>query len=447
MAKKGIERPLGPTEEMFWRFDALSPLNFSFAARIAGDLDLGELRQAIDAVQMRHPLLRVRVECDSKDVPWFRLGAGRIPLHVRDVGVEETWSAVEASLNTSLDSVHGPMAYFVLLRHGPGDATLQLVFHHAISDGRSAVFMLRDLLLSLARQRRYEMADLVELPPAGYYGDRIPTIEHYEGLDGLRTAWKTLKASVRFLEGAGLPVGLKTEGAEQAPPVEPKIFVEPRFLSGHALKRLLDRAKKERTTMQCVLNAALSMSVAEDSPPGPLQRTSCTQVVDIRSRLVPPVEDDVGCFASGVTSLHSIDASTRFWPFAREIRAHMDHSMATPLPFFHQAMHTVYTNLGRGLGFSEPRVFSEVMSSIHPEGLAVSNLGRVELHVEGSPIRITELAFATNTSVLNDLSTSAVTYGGRMTWAFNGSSKLGRERVARIDDRSMQKIAEAVESE
>lgn len=438
-----IERRLGPTEDMYWRFDALSPLNFAVNARIRGALQQEQLRAAIDAVQLRHPLLRVRVQCDANHVPWFRHGAGPVQLSEREAGVDQTWAVLEQGLDTAIDSANGPMLRVELLRHGPSDATLQIVFHHAISDGRSAVFLLRDLLQSMAQQARGEAPWLEPLPPAGYYGDRIPALDR-GGMKGLQTAWKTLKAAALFMEGAGLPVGLQTEAQRTARSDASRVFVEVRVLEGDALGRLVARAKRERTTVQCVLNAALSLSVVEDSPTGPMQRTGCTQVVDIRARLVPPVGEDCGCFATGITSLHSVDATTEFWSFAREIREHMDHSIATPLPFFHAAMHGVVTNVVHGLRLSNRKKFSEVMNSMHPEGLAVSNLGRVEVKVPGSPVEITGLAFATNTSVLNDLSTSAVTYGDRMTWAFNGSSILTRARIARIADRSMQLIADAV---
>lgn len=441
-----LERALGPTEEMYWRFDALSPLNFGVTARIRGPLDMGQLREAIDAVQRRHPLLRVHVECDSNDVPWFREGVGPIRLVTIDAPPHRTWPSLERALNYSIETKFGPMLYFVLIRHAPEDATLQIIFHHAISDGRSATFLVRDLLQSLAQQARGESPDLVPLPPAGYYGDRIPAFDPLGSIEKLRTAWKTVKAAAFFVRGIGLPVGLHTSRERGPQSSEHRILVEPRFLEREELARVLERARRESTTLQCVLNAALSLSVAEDSPTRRLQRTSCTQVVDIRARLEPPVGEDCGLFATGLTSLHQAGHTTDFWPFAREIRKHMDQSISTPLPFFHAAVHGVVSSLVHGVRLSDSKRFSEIMNSIHPEGLAVSNLGRVTISVEGSPVQITDFAFATNTSVLNDLSTSAVTFGGRLTWAFNGSAVLTRARLARVADRAMTMIAQAVES-
>lgn len=447
MNETAIERALGPTEEMYWRFDALSPLNFAVAARFVGPLSMEHLRRGIDALQQRHPLLRVRVALDSKGVPWFRSGVGPIRLQVLDATVESTWSSVENCLEAPLYTSKGPLTYFVLLRNGPEDATLLSVFHHAISDGRSATLLLRDLLQSLALQHAGQPPTLTALAPAGYYGDRIPPLDTNRGMESLRNAWKTLKASALFMRRVGLPVGLNRATADASVTEGRRIYVEPRFLEAPELARLVQRAKQERTTVQCALNAALSLSVAEDSPTRPFERTGCTQVIDLRARLIPPIGEDCGLFATGITSLHQADHTTEFWPFAREIREHMDHSIATPLPFFHPAVHNVLTNLAHGIGLSDPKKFSEVMNGLHPEGLAVSNLGRVDITVPGCPIRITELAFATNTSVLNDLSTSAVSYAGRMTWTFNGAALLTRERLARIADRAMTRLSDAIDGD
>ena len=89
--------------------------------------------------------------------------------------------------------------------------------------------------------------------------------------------------------------------------------------------------------------------------------------------------------------------------------------------------------------------FSELIGKLHPEGLSVSNLGQVKIEVNNCPVRITEFAFATNTNVLNYFNTSAATFNGRMTWSFSGSSMLGRDRIAIIADRSIDKILEALD--
>ena len=440
--ESAIERPLGATEDMYWRFDSVSPLNFGSIVRLEGVLDVDALRFALRALQQRHPLLRVYIETDDQGVPWFRKGTGDIHLQVLDQASGEEWELLETELNTAFDTKSGPLIRCLLVKHNHQESTLITTYHHAICDGKSAIFLLRDIQQSLAQMQAGEAAGLVPLLPVGYYGDRIPSIEHYAENDGLRTAWKTVQASVKFMRRVGLPMGLRNK--HEVPLSEQRLIVEPRFLEPELMKRIAKKAKAEKASVQCVLNAALSLAVAEDSPARFFHATSCTQVLDIREQLIPGVGEDCGCFVSGATSLHRLHGHTDFWQLTRDIHKRMLETLATPLPFFHPAMHESFAMFGRMMGESSMAKFSELIGKLHPEGLSVSNLGQVKIEVKGCPVKITEFAFATNTNVLNYFNTSAATFNGRMTWSFSGSSMLGRDRIAIIADRSIDKILDAL---
>ncbi len=440
--QSAIERPLGATEDMYWRFDSVSPLNFGSIVRLEGVLDVNALRFALRALQQRHPLLRVYIETDDQGVPWFREGSQDIHLQVLDQASGEEWALLETELNTAFDTKSGPLIRCMLIKHNHQESTLITTYHHAICDGKSAIFLLRDIQQSLAQTDVGEAASLVPLVPVGYYGDRIPTMEHYAENDGLRTAWKTVQASAKFMGRVGLPMGLRNK--QEGPLSGQRLIVEPRFLEPGLMKGIAKKAKLEKVSVQCVLNAALSLAVAEDSPARFFHATSCTQVLDIREQLVPSVGEDCGCFVSGATSLHRLHGHPDFWQLTRDIHERMLETLATPLPFFHPAMHESFAKFGRMMGESSMVKFSELIGKLHPEGLSVSNLGQVKIDVEGCPVRITEFAFATNTNVLNYFNTSAATFNGRMTWSFSGSSTLGRDRIAIIANRSIDKILDAL---
>lgn len=441
-----IERPLGATENLYWRFDAQTPINFGVVVTLAGALDIAKLRHALLALQYRHPLLRSRIVCDNdRQHPWFRSQVGEISLRIQDGGPEQAWAILETEVNTPLDTENGPLMRCVLVPHSATNTSLVMTFHHSISDGRSAVYLTRDLLQSMKQQDAGHSPLLAPLSPVGYYGDRTPRFESWTGKDSMKTAWQTLKAVTRFMEGVGFPMGLQRYKDPEITPRPQGVMIEPRAVEPDIMQALARKAKAENTTLQCVLNAALSLTVAEDSPTGLLQRTACSQVLDMRDRLDPPVGEECGLFASGATSLHSLTVDTPFWPLTRKIHEQLQHSIATPLPFFHPAMHRHFIRLGRGLGVNNFRAFSEFIGRLHPEGLAVSNLGRVSIAVEDSPLTVTSFGFGTNTTVLNYLSTSAATMNGRMIWVFNGCSSLSRERLSHIADRTIQRMVQALD--
>ncbi len=439
-----IERPLGATEDMYWRFDAVSPLNFGSVVQLRGAFSTEQLIAALKALQMRHPLMRARIEPAEDGTPWFRSEVGPIPLQESRQPAGNEWALLENELNTPFDTRVGPLMRCVLIRHTDEEASLIWVYHHAACDGRSAVFLLRDLVQSISRQVRGESADLPVLAPVEYYGDRIHTLKDYGDFeDGLKTVWRTLQTSARFMTRVGIPMGVRKDNEQ--PLNQQRILVEPRWVEPDIMKKVAAKAKAEGVTIQCVLNAALSLTVAQDSPTKTFEVTSCTQVLDIRDRLHPPVGEDCGVFVTGATSLHSLKPETDFWDLTRDIQQRLKETLNTPLPFFHPALHRSFALIGKALGQRKADVFSQIIKSLHPEGLAVSNLGQVKIDVADAAVDVTGFGFATNTNVFNYFNTSAATLNGRMIWSFSGSTLLGRERIALIADHTIERIMRALE--
>src|SRR3954469_18142973 len=76
-------RPLGAFEELFSLFDQHFPTNGAFAAQITGITTVEQWRDALDALQQRHPLLSACIDTTFNRVPYFRRVIGqRIPLRV-----------------------------------------------------------------------------------------------------------------------------------------------------------------------------------------------------------------------------------------------------------------------------------------------------------------------------------------------------------------------------
>ena len=57
----GMNRPLGPTEAIYYLLDQLYSLNFVVFAEVSGRLDAGGLERALQAVQVEQPLLRTHL--------------------------------------------------------------------------------------------------------------------------------------------------------------------------------------------------------------------------------------------------------------------------------------------------------------------------------------------------------------------------------------------------
>src|SRR5262245_31411842 len=87
-----LSRVLSPAERWYWIIDQLSTANVCARVRVEGDLSTVELRAALDALQARHPLLRLAIATEP---------AGTGP---RFVPVDSPVPLREVSLTRSDDS-------------------------------------------------------------------------------------------------------------------------------------------------------------------------------------------------------------------------------------------------------------------------------------------------------------------------------------------------------
>ncbi|MBB5317119.1 hypothetical protein [Tunturibacter empetritectus] len=68
---RDLLRPLGAFEELFCLFDQHFPTNGALAAQISGHTTVQQWHDALDAVQLRHPLLSVCIDTTFNRVPHF----------------------------------------------------------------------------------------------------------------------------------------------------------------------------------------------------------------------------------------------------------------------------------------------------------------------------------------------------------------------------------------
>ena len=143
-------RPLGAFEELFCLFDQHFPTNGALAAQITGHTTVQQWRDALDAVQQRHPLLSACIDTTFNRVPHFRHVAGqRIPLRVVTSPNARWQREIAEEVNEPFTPDQAPLFRAVLL-HQETHCIFILSSHHAVCDGSSRIFLLRDILLALS---------------------------------------------------------------------------------------------------------------------------------------------------------------------------------------------------------------------------------------------------------------------------------------------------------
>jgi len=143
-------RPLGAFEELFCLFDQHFPNNGALAAQISGHTSNQQWRDALDALQQRHPLLSACIDTSFNRVPHFRrVASQRIPLRLITSPGAQWQKEIAEEVNAPFTPDQAPLFRAVLL-HQERHSTFILSSHHAVCDGSSRIFLLRDILLALS---------------------------------------------------------------------------------------------------------------------------------------------------------------------------------------------------------------------------------------------------------------------------------------------------------
>jgi Condensation domain len=244
-------RPLGAFEELFCLFDQYFPTNGALAAQIAGHTTVQQWRDALDAVQQRHPLLSACIDTTFNRVPHFRRVTGqRIPLRVVSSPNARWQRELAEEVNEPFTPDQAPLFRAVLL-HQEKHCIFILSSHHAVCDGSSRIFLLRDILLALT----------------GHALEALPLTSSREILFG---------AQQRTSTEPGLP-------SFAAPrPLPP--HVEGIALTQELTTALQRRAREEGVTIHAAISAALAIAgraIDENWRNNPLRIMSPAEIRDI----------------------------------------------------------------------------------------------------------------------------------------------------------------------
>jgi hypothetical protein len=286
-------RSLGSLEHVFWLLDQHRSVHFAVTALIAGETARRDWRRALDRLQKRHPILSVRIGGEPGSVPsFFQADATPIPLRiVKDAPLSRWQSEVGAELATPFDPTQAPLIRAVVIQ-GAADAAFILVAHHAIADGVSLAYAIRDTLEALSGRALRPLPwqpsqDFMMNVPDGLADDQAH--QHAEGLT---------PAVYRRRDNAHPRVtGLS--------------------LSTRLTASLRERARQEGTTVHGALCAALVLA----------SREALAEWRDIPLRIRSPINarplldvgESCGVFLGSATSVFN-GTATGFWQIARNAR-------------------------------------------------------------------------------------------------------------------------------
>jgi hypothetical protein len=290
--KSSMLRPLGSMEHIFWLLNRRAGNQIVMAGEIEGETTLHACRQALNAVQRRHPLLSAAITQNSNGLPNFAgPSAQEIPLHFAtnavwgEKAIAPGWldSQMAYELTEPFDTASAPLMRAVLAQCEERFVVL-LVGNHAICDGISLSSCFQDLLRSLN----------------GESLERLPIPYSLDQLCGIST--ETSQQSVP--PGAGI----------QYPQDTPRVHRVK--LSADLTERIILRARAEHTTMHGALCSAMVHAGWNASTEWREKSLRIFSPVDVRS-VFGIGDDQCGLFLASSSVAIERNASESFWAVAR----------------------------------------------------------------------------------------------------------------------------------
>ncbi|MFD8749819.1 FAD-dependent monooxygenase [Kitasatospora sp. NPDC059577] len=448
-----VQRALSPLERLYWIVDRTSPLNVIARARVLGHVPASLHRRALDALQVRHPLLRVAITDGGAGThPAFAPLDGR-PIPLRqvcvppdDASADTCWEREvnDRELADGIDWRTGPLLRAVVITSGGNDGEdeggfqdLVLTASHTIADGKTCLSLLREWIELAAQAGSGTPLPVTQLRARPATEDLLPRRHRgAAGVAGLRAML------LRDRQAARRQPAQRVVPSHPVPFEQRRTRMVHRFLDADRLDQLVRAARRHGTTVHGVLAAAMVTALARDAGTRGSAHFSIGSPVDFRGDLRPAVApDEVGTYVATVPSRVRYEPGLPLWTMAREIsqdlarrRRRQDHLAMLSLP--------------RWAGPKSPAdsgPFMRFMDEEGPINLCLSNVGRYDFPDRVGPWRVRDAQFVTGISVMGTIVATATTSHGRLAWNFGYVEHVVPEpRARRIADESVRTVLSAL---
>lgn len=231
--------------------------------------------------------------------------SANIPLRTVQRESEQLWQReVERELSTPFVWAEAPLVRTVLL-HSTDISELIVTCHHAIADGVSALYLIRDILQAIANSDT-SFQPLPALPPIEYL------------LPG--------KASEN---PASQPPIFKSLMPNEAPLLQSRSCLCAGSLSAETTTQLISRCRQEQTSVHAAICAAFLIAITRQNRSEQPQTLKCISPISLRPYLTPAIGEDVGLYASGKQTLHTLTPDANLWDMARSIKQTLNQEMTS----------------------------------------------------------------------------------------------------------------------
>lgn len=424
------------------------PCNVVMVGRVRGDVNPTRLAAALEHLRRRHPLLAVRVEIDEQGAGRYVVGGvPELPVHVEQRGSEDQWIAcVKAQLQAAFPLTTGPLARCAVV-YSPVISEVVLCGHHAICDGMSLGYLLRDLLKVLAEPDQGIQAPL-EPPPIDSTTVPKPPSPNLLARAVLRRMNRKWAAKhIRFDESEMLRMHARFWSKND------HLQVLACTLDPEATSALVDRSRAERVTVNAALWTALLAAQHEVQGDGQRYRRRSALALNNRSLLTMPAGEAFGFYASSLTVDLDYDPGRSFWDNARRTHSKITTGIAKTNPFRMLSALAVHPTLLDSLYFSKYGLLADPMPKrlLHrmgwhqvAYGYALTNVGRFDIPTTYGTLKLEAVYGPAVYSDVDEKIVGVITVGERLSCILTFDDRM--VDGAKLRDAAMARVQEQVRS-
>lgn len=305
------------------------------------------IREALDSLQKRHPFLRARLIKEGRNHYFVSGEVSAIPLQMIDRESDDHWVGIaEDGLNHKFDHHQGPLMKCSYLTDSTNKGEIILTAQHSIVDGTSIENLFHELLdLCEKMVSSSDIEGFDPLEPLASVEEFFP--DQFKGLS------LNAKSSSYFVNQMAdeFKYQLDLRG-KRKPPIN--TMAQGRIILIHTpedlVSRLVKRARKERVTLNSVVNAAVLLSVRKHLYHGTVMPFRYMAMADLRPYLNPvPPMNEMGCFISPLRYTIRVSADDDLWSLAQRINEQIYQSTKGGEKYLASAMAEQFMRMTFGL--------------------------------------------------------------------------------------------------
>ena len=255
----------------------------------------------------------MQINLDESKTPWFVTNQAEIPVRLVKRVDEYQWQQeVEQELAYPFDWSKAPLARVVLLK-GSDASDIIITCDHIIADGKSVIFLLRDILQAIESPGKR----LLPLSPKQSYEKMVKSEKDAQAL--FFTPSRSIAIKPKILKNF-------------------RPYIHTWSLSKEETITLINKSSQAQTSVHAAICAAFLLTIAErrvlHSNPRESAALKCLSPIDIR-KFLPLIEEDFGYYFTTLVTTSTITPSPPFWELARSIKEQLNQKMIPEKIFAH----------------------------------------------------------------------------------------------------------------